>query len=199
VGYQAVVERAVLDVILRLRGRTLVLFTSRAQLATTYAALREPLARHGVGLLGQGIDESSRTRLLDAFRRGGQVALFGTNAFWEGIDVVGDALSSVVVTRLPFAVPTDPVYGARAEQFEEPFAQYAVPQAVLRLKQGFGRLIRSRSVRGVVIVLDRRLVTRAYGQVFLRALPKCAVKQGPVSRAGVEAEAWLALDPAAPG
>ena len=190
-GYQASMERAIMDVVRRLRGRTLVLFTSRAHLRTTYQALREPLALQHITLLAQGIDESSRTRLLDAFRRGSRVVLFGTNAFWEGIDVVGDALSCVMVTRLPFAVPTDPIYAARAEQFDEPFSQYAVPQAVLRLKQGFGRLIRSRADRGAVVMLDRRLVTRFYGQVFVRSLPPCSVKQGPAARTGLEAEEWL--------
>jgi DNA polymerase-3 subunit epsilon/ATP-dependent DNA helicase DinG len=101
-----------------------------------------------------------------------------------------------MVTRLPFAVPTDPIYAARAEQFDDPFGQYAVPQAVLRLKQGFGRLIRSRSDRGAVVVLDRRLVTRFYGQVFLRSLPNCSVKQGPTARTGLEAQQWLTPAPA---
>ncbi|MBV9599833.1 MAG: DEAD/DEAH box helicase [Chloroflexi bacterium] len=190
-GYQPQLERTILDVVTRLHGRTLVLFTSRAHLKATYHALRDQLVHQGITLLAQGIDETSRTRLLDSFRRGSRVVLFGTNAFWEGIDVVGEALSCVMVTRLPFAVPTDPVYAARAEQFDNPFAEYAVPQAVLRLKQGFGRLIRSRTDRGVVVVLDRRLVTRFYGQVFLRSLPPCAVKQGPSARAGHEAANWL--------
>jgi DNA polymerase-3 subunit epsilon/ATP-dependent DNA helicase DinG len=190
-GYQSSIERAILETVTRLHGRTLVLFTSRAQLRATYQALRDPLAAQHITLLAQGIDESSRTRLLEAFRRGSRVALFGTNAFWEGIDVVGEALSCVMVTRLPFAVPTDPIYAARAEQFDDPFSQYAVPQAVLRLKQGFGRLIRSRADRGAVVVLDRRLVTRFYGQVFLRSLPRCSVKQGPSARTGLEAAEWL--------
>jgi DNA polymerase-3 subunit epsilon/ATP-dependent DNA helicase DinG len=194
-GYQAAMERAILDVVTHLHGRTLVLFTSRAMLRATYQALREPLSAKRISLLAQGIDESSRTRLLESFRRGSRVVLFGTNAFWEGIDVVGDALSCVMVCRLPFAVPTDPVYAARAEQFDDPFGQFAVPQAVLRLKQGFGRLIRSRTDRGVVVVLDRRLVTRYYGQVFLRSLPNCSVKQGPSARSGVEAEQWLSPAP----
>ncbi len=190
-GYQSVLERTIVDVVTRLHGRTLVLFTSRAQLRSTYHAVRDQLAAKGIALLAQGIDESSRTRLLESFRRGSRAVLFGTNAFWEGIDIVGEALSCVMVTRLPFAVPTDPVYAARAEQFENPFGEYAVPQAVLRLKQGFGRLIRSRTDRGVVIVLDRRIVTRFYGQVFLRSLPPCSVKQGPSARAGVEAAQWV--------
>jgi len=190
-GYQTLVERAILDVVTRLRGRTLVLFTSRAHLRATYQALRDQLAAMHITVLGQGIDETSRTRLLEAFRRGSQVALFGTNAFWEGIDVVGDALSCVVVARLPFAVPTDPIYAARSEQFEQPFMEYAVPQAVLRLKQGFGRLIRSSSDRGCVVVLDRRLVTRFYGERFFRSLPPATIKQGPVRRTGAEVAAWL--------
>jgi DNA polymerase-3 subunit epsilon/ATP-dependent DNA helicase DinG len=194
-GYQAAIERTILDLVTRLNGRSLVLFTSRAQLKATYQALREPLLAKRITLLAQGIDESSRTRLLEAFRRGSRVVLFGTNAFWEGIDVVGDALSCVIVTRLPFAVPTDPIYAARAEQFDDPFGQYAVPQAVLRLKQGFGRLIRSRADRGAVVILDRRLVTRFYGQVFVRSLPPCSVKQGPAARAGLESAQWLTPEP----
>ena len=190
-GYQAMLERVILDVVTRLSGRSLVLFTSRAHLRTTYQALRDRLAQSGITLLAQGIDETSRTRLLESFRRGSRVVLFGTNAFWEGIDVVGDALRCVMVARLPFAVPTDPVYAARAEQFDNPFSEYAVPQAVLRLKQGFGRLIRSRTDRGAVIVLDRRLVTRFYGQVFVRSLPPCSVKQGPAARAGSEVASWV--------
>jgi predicted DnaQ family exonuclease/DinG family helicase len=191
-GYQPLIERAILDVVTRLRGRALVLFTSWAHLRATYQALREPLLAQHITVLGQGIDESSRTRLLDAFRYGSRIVLFGTSAFWEGIDVVGDALSCVIVARLPFSVPTDPIYSARAETFEEPFMHYAVPQAVLRLKQGFGRLIRSRADRGAVVVLDRRLVTRYYGQVFVRSLPPCQVRQGPTQRAGAEVSDWLA-------
>jgi DNA polymerase-3 subunit epsilon/ATP-dependent DNA helicase DinG len=160
-------------------------------LRATHQALRDPLRALGITVLGQGIDESSRTRLLSRFRGGSRAVLFGTNAFWEGIDVVGEALSCVIVARLPFAVPTDPVYAARAEQFDDPFMQYAVPQAVLRLKQGFGRLIRSRTDRGTVVVVDRRLVTRFYGQVFVRSLPDCSVMQGPVGRTGAEVQNWL--------
>src|SRR4029077_221157 len=114
-GHQALLERAILDVVTRLRGRTLVLFTSRAQLRTTYQGLREVLAAQHITVLGQGIDESSRTRLLELFRRGANGALFVPNAFWEGLSVVGGAWICVTVARLPFAVPTDPIYAARAE------------------------------------------------------------------------------------
>jgi Rad3-related DNA helicase len=191
-GYQPRLDDVLADVIAGANGRTLVLFTSRAQLRASYAALREPLRALGVTVLGQGLDDASRTHLLELFRRGGRVALFGPSSFWEGIDVVGDALSCVAVTRLPFAVPTDPMYTARAEQFDDPFAEFAVPGAVLRLKQGFGRLIRSRTDRGVVVVLDRRLVTRSYGRVFVSSLPTCSVEQGPAHRAGRVVADWLA-------
>ncbi len=191
-GYQALLQQVVYETVVKARGRTLVLFTSKAQLKATHRALAEPLASVGITLLAQGVNEASRTRLLEAFRNGSRVALLGTNSFWEGIDVVGEALSCLVVARLPFAVPTDPVYAARAELFDDPFGQFAVPQAVLRFKQGFGRLIRSRSDRGVVVVLDRRLLTRGYGTVFVRSLPKCAVQQGPASRTGRIVEEWLA-------
>src|SRR5439155_7060498 len=125
------------------------------------------------------------------FRRDARAALLGTASSSEGVDVVAAALSCVITATPPFAVPTPPVFAARSAQFEDPFGQYAVPQAILRLKQGFGRLIRSRDDRGSVVVLDRRVVTRFYGQVFLRSLPSCSVKQGPAARAGAEVAAWL--------
>ncbi|MBI2755560.1 MAG: DEAD/DEAH box helicase [Chloroflexi bacterium] len=190
-GYQEALETATFEAIVAARGRTLALFTSRAQLQQTYDALRERLAAADIALLGQGIDESSRTRLLDRFRHGDRVALFGTSSFWEGIDVVGEALSCVVLARLPFSVPSDPIYAARAEQFEDPFSSYAVPQAVLRFKQGFGRLIRSKTDRGAVVLLDRRIATRKYGSVFLRSLPGCTAKQGPLSRTAPLIRDWL--------
>ena len=190
-GYQAQVERTIVDVATRLRGRTLVLFTSRAHLKATYQAVRERLAAQGITLLAQGIDETSRTRLA-----GGLPSRNARGAV-RNQRVLGGHRRRRRRAQLchghAFAVrrPTDPVYSARAEQFDNPFAEYAVPQAVLRLKQGFGRLIRSRTDRGAVIVLDRRLVTRFYGQVFLRSLPPCSVKQGPSARAGQEAATWL--------
>jgi DNA polymerase-3 subunit epsilon/ATP-dependent DNA helicase DinG len=192
-GYQESLETVLADLIARTGGRTLVLFTSRAQLRASYLALRAPLRAAGVTVLGQDLDHASRTQLLNQFRHGERVALFGTSSFWEGIDVVGDALCCVVLARLPFAVPTDPIYTARAEQFEQPFAEFALPHAVLRLKQGFGRLIRSRTDRGVVVVLDRRLVTRKYGQVFVDSLPPCTVEQGPSRRTGRVVTDWLAM------
>jgi DNA polymerase-3 subunit epsilon/ATP-dependent DNA helicase DinG len=97
--------------------------------------------------------------------------VLGTAAFWEGVDVPGDALSQIAIARLPFPVPTDPVYAGRAERFQDPFADYALPQAVLRFRQGFGRLIRRATDRGVFLIADSRAARREYGQVFLDGLP----------------------------
>ncbi len=105
-----------------------------------------------------------------------KTVLLGASSFWEGIDVVGDALSVLVITRLPFAVPTDPVIAARSELFDEPFGQYSLPQAILKFRQGFGRLIRSQTDRGVVLVLDRRVQSKSYGQLILKSLPPCQFK-----------------------
>jgi Rad3-related DNA helicase len=173
-----------------LGGRTLVLFTSHSQLRQTHEALRAPMEAQRVVLLGQNID-GSRARLLETFRAGPRAVLLGTSSFWEGVDVVGEALSCLVIARLPFAVPTDPVFAARSELFHDPFQEYAVPQAILRFKQGFGRLIRSRTDRGVVAVLDRRLVSKSYGRAFLASLPDCTVRTGPARDLPASAEAWL--------
>jgi DNA polymerase-3 subunit epsilon/ATP-dependent DNA helicase DinG len=183
-GHQSALEEVVSDVAMRLGGRTLVLFTSHAQLGATYRALRGRLAEAGIAVLAQGQAGLSRGMLLDRFRRGERSVLLGTASFWEGVDVVGEALSCLIIAKLPFAVPTDPVFEARAEQFDDSFGEYAVPQAILRLKQGFGRLIRSRDDRGVMIMLDRRLYTKGYGRRFLRSLPDCAVLRGPAADAG---------------
>jgi DNA polymerase-3 subunit epsilon/ATP-dependent DNA helicase DinG len=173
-----------------LGGRTLVLFTSHGQLRQTHEALRAPLDAQRIVLLGQNID-GSRARLLETFRAGPRAVLLGTSSFWEGVDVVGEALSCLVIARLPFAVPTDPVFAARSELFDDPFREYAVPQAILRFKQGFGRLIRSRTDRGVVAVLDRRLVSKTYGRAFLRSLPDCTVKTGPARDLPDAASQWI--------
>jgi DNA polymerase-3 subunit epsilon/ATP-dependent DNA helicase DinG len=197
-GYQQSVERVLGEVIAALDGRTLALFTSYSQLRATYNALRGPLEARDIVLLGQRMDGSSRARLLETFKTGERVALLGTSSFWEGVDVVGEALSCVVIARLPFTTPGDPVYQARSELFSEPFTQYAVPQAILRFRQGFGRLIRSRDDRGLIVVLDRRIKSRHYGRAFLGSLPRCTVREGPASQAGRIARQWLETAPAEP-
>ena len=107
------------------------------------------------------------------------------------MDVVGDALSALVIAKLPFAVPSDPIVAARSEQFEDAFKQYSIPQAVLRFKQGFGRLIRASSDRGICVVLDRRAVSKRYGAMFVQSLPQCSVRVGTHTRIGEHAQHWL--------
>ncbi|MCD6302873.1 MAG: DEAD/DEAH box helicase, partial [Anaerolineae bacterium] len=189
-GYQEAVEHAIVELCQATEGRALVLFTSISQLRNTYYDVRHEFERSELVLLGQGID-GSRRHLLDTFRTSERAVLFGTRSFWEGVDVVGEALSCLVIARLPFAVPTDPVFYARAKTFDDPFNQYQVPDAILRLRQGFGRLIRSKEDYGIVAVLDRRLLTKRYGATMLRSLPACTARQGPVASLPGVARAWL--------
>jgi Rad3-related DNA helicase len=120
--------------------------------------------------------------------------LLGTRSFWEGVDIVGEALSCLVITRIPFAVPTDPVFAARAETFTDAFNQFYLPDAILRFRQGFGRLIRSKEDYGIVAVLDKRILTKTYGRTVLRSLPRCTARQGPLASLPRSAARWL--DPA---
>jgi ATP-dependent DNA helicase DinG len=137
----------------------------------------------------------TRDRLLKAFREDTRSVLFGTDSFWEGVDVEGESLSSVVLTRLPFRVPTEPVLVARAEAIEagggRAFTEYTVPLAVIKFRQGFGRLIRSRSDRGVVIVTDKRIVSRPYGRAFLESLPPAPLVVAPTREVEQHVRAFL--------
>ncbi|MCS6839440.1 MAG: exonuclease domain-containing protein [Roseiflexus sp.] len=190
-GYQRAVEQAIIDLARATNGRMLVLFTAINALRQTYRAIQEPLEDAGIAVLGQGIDGSRRS-LLERFKEFPGTVLLGTASFWEGVDVVGEALSVLVIAKLPFSVPTDPIFAARSEQFDDAFNQYAVPQSILRFKQGFGRLIRSKDDRGVVAVLDRRLLTKKYGQTFLDSLPHTTVRSGPLQRLPDLARRFLA-------
>ena len=140
--------------------------------------------------MAQGLDGSRRS-LIQRFKADPRSVLLGTASFWEGVDVVGDALSVLVITKLPFSVPNDPVFSARSEGFDDAFGEYAVPQAILRFKQGFGRLIRSKEDRGIVVVLDRRLLSKRYGQTFLNSLPECTVVKKPLADLPAAAARWL--------
>ena len=158
------------------RGRAFCLFTSYAQMRDLY----ERLCRSwGIPLLLQGT--APRKALLEEFRATPNAVLFGTSSFWQGVDVQGEALSCVIIDRLPFAVPSDPVVMARMKAIEEgggkPFFEYQVPSAVITLKQGFGRLIRSLEDRGVLMLLDPRIQRQRYGQVFLESLPPYRMTQ----------------------
>jgi len=154
-------------------GGTLILFTSHESLRAFRSALEDELTTLGCEVSAQG--DADRTRLLRAFKEARRGVLFATATFWEGVDLPGDELRLLVIARLPFAVPTDPVVAARSEAIEKrggrPFDEYSVPEAALRLRQGFGRLIRKKTDRGVVAILDSRVLTKAYGARMLAGLP----------------------------
>ena len=190
-GYDRALHETLAEAARAAGGRTLALFTSHAAVRAASNALRDLLARSDIVVLAQGID-GSPARLLRLLVERPRTILLGTAAFWEGIDVPGDALSQILIARLPFPVPNDPVYAGRAEQFVDPFAEFAVPQSVLRFRQGFGRLIRGSTDRGVFAVLDSRIVRRSYGEVFVDALPDCEVRHLRADDVPRAVEDWLA-------
>jgi len=172
-------------------GRTLVLFTSHQQLRDVADRLRVRTAQRNLTVLAQHLD-GTRRQLLAQFQENPRGILLGTSSFWEGIDVPGDALSCVVIVRLPFRVPSDPLQQARSAMLTDPFGQLALPEAVLRLKQGFGRLIRRQSDRGAVVLMDHRIANRTYGRAFLDALPRAAVQLGSSAELAPAIVQWLA-------
>jgi DNA polymerase-3 subunit epsilon/ATP-dependent DNA helicase DinG len=189
-AYQRAVERGLTQLCKATRGRTLILFTSYQQLRRTARAISDPLAAEGIYIFEQG-EGASRHALLETFRSTDQAVLLGTRSFWEGVDVPGPALSVLVIARLPFDVPSDPIVAARAETYEMPFDQYTVPEAILRFRQGFGRLIRTKSDRGVVAVFDRRLLTKRYGTAFIDSLPNCTKRAGSMYDLPQAATRWI--------
>jgi predicted DnaQ family exonuclease/DinG family helicase len=179
--------RLIEDVARTLDGRTLVLFTSHAALRDAAARLGA-LESEGLAVLTQGID-GSRRALLERFTQG-RAVLLGTQSFWEGVDLPGDVLRCVVIARLPFSVPDDPLVQGRAERYDDPFVQFQLPQAALRLRQGFGRLIRTKTDYGAVVLLDRRVVTRDYGEVLLGSLPDARTEHLPLDGIAARVSAW---------
>jgi ATP-dependent DNA helicase DinG len=171
--YETATHEVVAETIQAARGGTFVLFTAYGALNRAVQALGAQLKAQGMTLLQQG--DTNRHLLLGRFIAEPRAVLFATDSFWEGVDVRGDALRCVIITRLPFRVPTEPIEQARVEAITarggNAFAEQTVPQAVIKLKQGFGRLIRSRTDRGAVVLLDSRIVRKPYGRIFLASLP----------------------------
>ncbi len=172
-GFETASHEFMAELLALTRGGTFLLFTSYAALERAWRALQAPLEAMGLAPLRQG--SANRSALLHRFTRNSRSVLFATDSFWEGVDVRGDALRCVVIAKLPFSVPTEPIQQARHEAIRaaggSPFAEHTLPQAVLKLKQGFGRLIRSRDDRGAVVILDSRIGRRRYGPAFLESLP----------------------------
>ena len=191
-GHQRGVESGLISLCRAIGGRTLVLFTSYDQLRRTSQAISPILAKNDILVYEQG-EGASPHSLLESFRTSERAILLGTRAFWEGVDIPGEALSVLVIVKLPFDVPSDPIISARSETFDDPFYEYSLPEAILRFSQGFGRLIRTQNDRGVVAILDRRILTKRYGRHFLDSLPECTSRVGPLSELPRLAKQWLNL------
>ena len=179
-GYEENLQRAIVNAAVAAGGRTMALFTSYKSLRQADKAVRPELARHGIDVHAQGANGSPR-QITDRFKQDPRSVILGTASFWEGVDLSGEALQVLLVARLPFPVPSDPIIKARSELFEDAFSGFHMPQAILRLRQGFGRLIRTGKDRGVVVILDRRIVTKRYGRAFTRSLPPARLAQMPLA------------------
>ncbi|MBD7986093.1 ATP-dependent DNA helicase DinG [Sporosarcina sp. Sa2YVA2] len=184
--YIEAVADAVIQTVIATGGRLFVLFTSQDMLRKTYELIIESELLDDYALIAQGVSSGSRMKLLKSFRQFDKSVLFGTNSFWEGVDVPGEALTAVIIVRLPFTSPDEMVFKARAAMLSEmganPFTELALPEAILRFRQGFGRLIRSSEDRGFFIILDKRIETKSYGKRFLKALPKVPIKKLSLER-----------------
>jgi len=187
----------IVNVAEQMNGRTLVLFTAHKLLRETYASLHPRLSRIGIETLAQGI-HGERSTILEAIKRNPRSVLLGANSFWEGIDIPGDTLSCVIMVKLPFWPPSLPLIEARTEFLKtlgrDPFRELSLPEAVIRFKQGFGRLIRSKEDRGVVILLDDRVIEKYYGRFFLNSLPVRTHIRGDSSLILRKIEEWRAVE-----
>lgn len=176
--FQQAVETVIAEAAAAAQGSTMALFTSYGALRNTARSIRPDLEALDIQVLSQGTDGPPQL-LAESFLDEPRSVLLGTSSFWQGVDFAGDSLTVLIITRLPFTVPSDPIFQARSEQYgNEAFTKYAVPQAILKFRQGFGRLIRSSTDRGVAIVLDSRLTNSRYGRRFINSLPEMTFTNG---------------------
>ena len=189
--YVDAMVRVLTDLGTTMKGHTMALFTSYASLRAVAQRLRAPLMGEGIQVLAQSVDGSPQ-QLMTRFAEEPNSVLLGTASFWEGVDLPSGLLKALVLTRLPFQVPTDPVVKARSDQYDDAFSQYSIPQAVLRFRQGFGRLIRNKEDRGTVVIMDNRITARGYGKSFIRSIPPCTLQPSKLADVGQLAAKWIA-------
>ncbi len=189
-GYQSMVERGIVELAAELNGRVLALFTSYSQLRETAANISPRLSLGNIAVYDQATG-GSREALLDSFKSTEKAVLLGTRSFWEGVDIPGDDLVALVIVRLPFAVPNDPIFAARSNTYSNAFNDFAIPDAILRFRQGFGRLIRTQTDRGIVAIFDSRVIHKSYGMKFLESLPDVNLEYGKLEELGSKASDWL--------
>ena len=177
--YQDTMSHWIAHFLEKSKGRAFVLFTSYTAMTGMAAILEDWCAERGYRLLVQG-KGLQRHQMLSEFKKDTHSVLFGTDSFWAGVDVPGESLSNVIITRLPFAVPDHPLTASRLEHIESQgrnsFSEYSVPEAILKLRQGVGRLIRTRKDKGICVILDNRIITKPYGRAFLASMPDCPVE-----------------------
>ena len=183
IQFQQYIEMAIPRLIQAASGRTLVLFTSYESLKSAHRTVTASMRGFSGRIMKQGDDDNSK--LLEAFKSENESVLFATDSFWQGVDIPGESLSQVIIVKLPFTVPNDPVFVARSEAIEKrggsSFMELSVPEAVIKFRQGIGRLIRRSDDRGVVVVLDRRIYEKRYGSVFTASMPECKRMYEPLS------------------
>jgi ATP-dependent DNA helicase DinG len=177
-NYEEALEKWIAYFLQKTGGRAFVLFTSYKSMMSLAQRMESRLDRDYTFMVqGQG---ASRSRMLERFKKSANGVLFGTDSFWTGVDVPGEALSNVIITRLPFAVPDHPIIEAKLEFIEanggDPFTEYSLPEAILKLRQGVGRLIRTKTDQGIIVILDNRILSKSYGKSFLQALPHCPLE-----------------------
>jgi ATP-dependent DNA helicase DinG len=193
--YVAAITEHIISIAEATKGRMLILFTSHDMLKKTHELIKESGLLEDFVLIAQGITAGSRTRLTRNFKRFDKAILFGTSSFWEGIDIPGEDLSCLIIVRLPFSPPDEPLTAAKCALIKEkggnPFSELSLPEAILRFKQGFGRLIRTSSDRGMIFIFDRRVLTTSYGRSFLTSIPNVKVKKGSINEIVEFIYRWL--------